>query len=107
MELTLNPIHDGDCFVCDGATLVPHHTPGHCDDHMSLELKEENAILSGDCILGEGSSVFDDLYLLKVSLQKLIGLQNNSMYPGHGPKEKNAMSKMQGWEPLGKIRFVI
>merc|ERR1712228_507207 len=56
IDLSFLGISDLQQFECEGATLIAHHCPGHCDDHIVFELKEEKGIFSGDCILGEGSS---------------------------------------------------
>lgn len=69
-------------FIVEGATLKLICTPGHTIDHAVFMLQEEDTLFSGDCVLGEGSSIFECLHTYLKSLQTLIDLKPQVIYPG-------------------------
>lgn len=88
-------IEDGHVFEADDVKLKAIHTPGHTTDHIILHLEEENAVFSGDCILGEGSTVFEDLHDYMLSLKKILDIAPKVIYPGHGPAIMNPIEKIE------------
>jgi endoribonuclease LACTB2 len=78
-------ISDGQVFSVDGATLKAVHTPGHTTDHMVFVQEEEDALFTGDNVLGQGTAVFEDLATYLDSLDRMRRLVKGRAYPGHGP----------------------
>ena len=77
-------IHDGQRFQVGGATLRAFHSPGHTTDHMALVLEQEDAMLTGDNVLGHRTAVFEDLSTYLASLDKMRHQFAGRAYPGHG-----------------------
>lgn len=77
-------IEDGQIFKTEGATLRAFHSPGHTVDHMALILDEENAMFTGDNVLGHGTAVFEDLASYMDSLSRMQKQFSGRAYPGHG-----------------------
>ena len=78
------PISDGEVFTTDGCTLKAIFTPGHANDHMAFTLEEENAMFTGDNVLGIGTAVFKDLHIYLQSLERMKTTTPNRLYPAHG-----------------------
>jgi ribonuclease/clavin/mitogillin len=92
----IRPLEEGDAISvgegADKATLKVVHSPGHTKDHICLFFQQEHALLTGDHVLGQGTSVFEDLGSYLKSLRKCHKLleedspsEERRLYPGHGP----------------------
>jgi len=82
-------VKDGDTFSGSGWTLEAITTPGHMSNHVCYALKEENALFSGDHIMGWSTTVISppdgnmgDYYR---SLAKIRARNFTTLWPTHGP----------------------
>jgi len=79
----------GEVFEGPGWTLEAIHTPGHTSNHICYALREENALFSGDHIMGWSTTVITppdgDMgdYLRSLELIKTRGF--STVWPTHGP----------------------
>lgn len=83
-NLKINEIKNNQEFAVEGLKLKAIHTPGHTTDHIILQIEEDKSVFSGDCILGEGTAVFEDLYDYMNSLKLILKLAPTTIFPGHG-----------------------
>lgn len=85
----IDDLREGQTVEGDGVTLVPVHTPGHASDHLCYYLVEENALFTGDVVLGGSTTVIPtgdgDLLDYMSSLRRLLDLDLRRIYPAHGP----------------------
>ncbi|OCL13960.1 Metallo-hydrolase/oxidoreductase [Glonium stellatum] len=88
-------IEDGQTFETEGATVRAVFTPGHAIDHMCFVLEEENALFTGDNILGHGYTVVQDLGTYMNSLNYMDNQNCRVGYPAHGVKLENLPQKIK------------
>lgn len=62
---------------------------------MSLILEEENALFTGDNVLGHGTAVFEDLPTYLNSLKAMSKIATGRGYPGHGAVIQDCPAKIR------------
>jgi glyoxylase-like metal-dependent hydrolase (beta-lactamase superfamily II) len=82
-------VNDGDVFSGRGWTLEAITTPGHMSNHVCYALKEENALFSGDHIMGWSTTVISppdgNMRQYFASLDKIRARGFSTLWPTHGP----------------------
>ncbi|KAI8060651.1 beta-lactamase-like protein [Gilbertella persicaria] len=94
-HLQVKSLYDNQVFHADDTTLKVIYTPGHTADHCTFWLEEEKSVFTADCVLGQGTAVFEDLTSYLAGLQKLVDLNPDKLYPGHGPVIEQGVSKLK------------
>ena len=89
-------IVDGQTFQIEGVHgLRAFHCPGHTIDHMALVLEDEDAMFTGDNVLGHGTAVFEDLVTYMESLERMQLEFSGRAYPGHGAVMEDGRAKIR------------
>ena len=99
-EVKMDDEHDAgfvaDVSVCGGGviagpgwTMRAIPTPGHTSNHVAYLLEEENALFSGDHIMGWSTTVIvppdGDMGAYYASLDRVAALELQTLWPTHGP----------------------
>jgi glyoxylase-like metal-dependent hydrolase (beta-lactamase superfamily II) len=81
-------VHDGMRIEGSGFALTCIATPGHTANHVCYTLEEEQALFSGDHVMGWSTSVIappdGDMGQYLASLEKLMARGDRILYPTHG-----------------------
>jgi glyoxylase-like metal-dependent hydrolase (beta-lactamase superfamily II) len=92
------PLRDGERLRRAGVTLEAVHTPGHASDHLCLRLTDNDVVLTGDHVLGRGTTVVvwpdGDMAQYMSSLRRLASSPAAALYPGHGPMLDEPAAKL-------------
>lgn len=88
------PIEDGQVFSVEGATVRAVHAPGHSHDHMCFRVEEDDAMFTGDNVLGHGTSAVEELSVYMASLRTIQAHGCAVGYPAHGAAIASLPDKM-------------
>jgi glyoxylase-like metal-dependent hydrolase (beta-lactamase superfamily II) len=110
-------LSDGDVVAVDGLEVRVVGTPGHTSDSLSFVLPQERAVLTGDTVLGRGTTVVAHpdgrLGAYLDSLHRLHALAEaqevTAVWPGHGPVIPDALAVLDFYlaprqERLAQVR---
>ena len=95
-------LDDGDVVEVDGLEIRVVGTPGHTSDSLSVLLPADGALLTGDTVLGRGTTVVahpdGKLGAYLDSLARLHALASARearwVWPGHGPVIEDALAAL-------------
>jgi len=93
-------LQGGDTLQVGGVTIEVIDTPGHTLGSVSLYLREEGVLFTGDTVLGLGTvAIFPpphgDMALYMQSLERLKSYDATLLCPGHGPPVRDVARKLQ------------
>lgn len=85
-------LNDGDEISGPGWTLEAVYTPGHMSNHHCLNFREQNALFSGDHVMGWNTTIVSppdgNMGEYLASLRRCLSRDEEVYLPGHGPEIK-------------------
>ena len=101
-------MREGDAVTGPGWTLTALHTPGHTSNHLAFALAEENALFTGDHVMGWSTTAIGppdgDMAAYKRSLARLLPGGDpaheeawTSFWPTHGPPVRETASLVEAY----------
>lgn len=96
-------VSDGHAFdTGNGTRVIALYTPGHARGHLAFVHEPTQSLLSGDLILGMGTTVIDppdgDMSDYMASLSRLAGMKLAALFPGHGPVLASTPAKIREYQ---------
>ena len=97
-KLDVNYIEDHETIDCGNVELQVIHTPGHSPGSISLYDESTQSLFCGDLVFMDGGVGRWDLpggdyKTLVKSVEKVLELELNNFYPGHGPYNEGKAEK--------------
>ncbi len=86
---------DGDTIAVGRTELTVVHTPGHTADHICY--LGGAVLFTGDHIMGGSTVIIEDAAAYMDSLHKVLALQPEHLYPGHGPEIPDAAKMVEAY----------
>jgi glyoxylase-like metal-dependent hydrolase (beta-lactamase superfamily II) len=91
IDLDFDPVvrlRDGEIVSGPGWTFEALHTPGHTSNHLCFALAEEQALFTGDHVMGWSTTVVTppdgDMAAYLASLDRLLSRDDAVLWPTHG-----------------------
>ncbi|MBI1378830.1 MAG: MBL fold metallo-hydrolase [Frankiales bacterium] len=109
----------GDVVAAAGVEIEVVATPGHTADSLTFRLREDGALLTGDTVLGRGTTVvahpegrLEDYLASLRRLGDLAAGDRHVVLPGHGPALEDAAAAAAAYldhrrERLEQVRAVL
>src|SRR5215475_10527641 len=94
-------LNDGDVVQGDGWNVEAVYTPGHISNHLCFAVREDNALLTGDHVMGWSTAVISppdgNMRDYFAALRKVMARDESVFIPTHGAEIKSPKPFVQAY----------